>query len=221
MAKGNGFIVPTDARAEYRALIQRANRRILANINYIKDEGITDNSIKNALVGDYGSKRKWATKSAPLSASTKFNSAKEYRQFINFINRWGKDTGRRGGFAADPKERVKFGQSQIYKAIYGMIDNKGISLEEWKGDLPPDIKKEIENLSLQQINKFFDYTDVTGEDSYFDSDSPEEDTAEDVLDYIRGRISAVKQYYPRPQKKQKKKKGKKNTRRKTKGRKKL
>lgn len=215
MAKGSGYIVPTDARAEYRALIQRANRRIMSNIKYIKEEGITDNAIKNSLVGDYGTKRKWATKSAPLSASTKFNSAKEYKQFIAFINRWGKDTGRRGGFAADPKERVKYGQSQIYKAIFGMIDNKGISLEEWKGDLPDDIKKDIEGLSLQQISKFFDYTDVTGEDDYFDSDSPEEDSAEDVLDYIRGRIAAVKQYYPRPQKKKKRK-----SRRRKKGRKK-
>ena len=212
MAKG--FTVPTDARAEYRAMIQRANRRIISNINYIKQEGITDNAIKNSLAGDFSSKRKWATKSAPLSTSTKFASAAEYRQFVRYVQRWGQDTGKRGGFAADPKERLKHGQSAIYKAIYGMIDNKGISLEQWKGDLPPDIKKEIEGLSLQQISKFFDYTDTSGEDDYFDSDSPEVDDAEDVLDYIRGRISAVKQYYPRKPKKKKK------SRRKKKGRKK-
>lgn len=210
------YVVPTDARAEYKKLIQRANRRILANLKYIKDEGIRDNAIKTSLAHDYGNKRKWAGKSTPLSSSVRFASEQDYKRYIQFIMRWGEDTGTRGGHRADPKRLESKGKESIYKALYGMINNKGISLEKWYGDLPPDIKKDIEGLSLEQISRFFEHTDTTGEEDYFDSDQVDEDNGVDAFEYIRGRLAEVKQYYPRPPKKKKRKK----TKRKTKGRKK-
>ena len=206
------YIIPTDARAEYRRIIQRANRRILSNLNYIKNEGILDHSIKTGLVGDFSNKRKWATKSAPLSYSTKFASEADYKKFMRHINKWGEDTGRRGGFAADPREKEKKGREAVYKAVYGLSSNKGVSLEDWKGDLPQDLKDRIDRLSLEQINKFFEYADEAGET--FDSDQVQEESPESMIDYLEGRLSAVEKFYARPTKKKKK------SRRKRKGRKK-
>lgn len=212
------YIIPTDARAEYRKIIQRANRRILSNLKYVKEEGIRDHSIKTSLVGDFSSKKKWSTPKSPLSSSTKFKSEQDFKQFMRFVNRWGEDTGTRGGFKADPKRKLEEGKEAIYGAIFGLAEHKGTSLEEWGGDVPEDIKKAIDGMSLEQMSRFFDHVDEF--DELFDSDQVESDDVEDLLDYIRGRISAVKKFYPRPEKRVTKKKKKRKSRRKTKGRKK-
>lgn len=214
MAKKAGFVVPTEARAEFKKTIQRANRRIQSNLKYIKEEGIKSNSIKSALAHDFTNKRKWATKSAPLSYSTQFKNEAEYNAYMRFVNRWGEDTGRKGGYIADPKRRIDVGKTAIYKAINGLMDAKGISLEEWGGDLPPALKEKVEGMSLEQISKFFEYTDVSGEDETFDSDDVAYGDIEDFVDYIDSKVSAVQHYFPRPEKKKKK------SRRKRKGRKK-
>lgn len=212
MAKKAGFVVPTEARAEFKKTIQRANRRIQANLKYIKEEGIRTNAIKSALAHDFTNKRKWATKSAPLSYSTQFKDEAEYKAFMRFVNRWGEDTGRKGGYAADPKRRMEVGKTAIYKALNGLMDAKGISLEEWGGDLPPELKAKVDGMTLEQISKFFEYTDVSGEDETFDSDDVAYGDIEDFIDYIDSKVSAVQHYFPRPEKKKKK------TRRKRKGR---
>lgn len=214
------YIIPTDARAEYRKLIQRANRRILSNLKYIKDEGIRSKQIKTGLVGDFHSKKKWATQKSPLSSSTKFKSEAEFKQFMRFVNKWGEDTGRRGGFAADPNEKRERGKESIYKALYGLSANKGISLEKWKGELPPDMVEKINNLSLEQMSKFFDYVNESGEELIYDSDQVAEGDVEDMIDYINGRLSEVIKFFPRPEKKRTKAKKRRKSRRKTKGRKK-
>ena len=212
------YIIPTDARAEYRKLIQRANRRILANLDYIKNEGIRDHAIKTSLAGDFTSKKKWQTGKSPLSTKTRFKSEDAFKQYMRFVNRWGEDTGTRGGHRADPKRKLQEGKEAIYSAIFGLADHKGTSLEKWGGDLPPDIKKEIESMSLEQMSRFFDHVDEF--DELFDSDQVESDDVEDLIDYIRGRISSVKKFYPRPEKRVTKKGKKKKSRKRKKGRKK-
>ena len=205
------YTVPPALRAEYKNAVRRANRRIISNIDYIQKEGITDNAIKTKLVMDYGQRRSWKNTKTPLSSSIKFKTEKDFKDYMRHVGRWAGYEGATA-YVADPKDMAKRGRESIYKSIYGLMNNKGISLEEWRGDLPPDVKKEIDKLSLQQISKFYDYTDLTGEDDYFDSDQVTDNTPEDALEYIRGRLSAVKKFYPTKRKKRK-------TRRKTKGRK--
>lgn len=214
------YIVPTDARREYKALIQRANRRILSNLNYIKDEGIKDVAIKHSLAHNFTKKKSWAGKSTPLSSSIKFTSETEYKKYINFVKRWGEDTGKRGGYRADPNVKLAQGKEAVYKAVYGLLNHKGISLEKWGGGLPDDLVKNIESMSLEQVSRFFEHVDVTGEEDLYDSDQVQEDSIDDALDYIQGRIATVQHYYPKAQSKKKKRKKKKKSRRKTKGRKK-
>ena len=210
------YIVPTDARAEFRKIIQRANRRVLANVNYIKENGIRDNVVKTMIAGDYSKKSKWATKSAPFSASTRFKSEAAYRDFMRHVMRWGEDTGRRGGYAADPKRISEDYKTSIYKALNGLARNNGVSLEKWGGDLPPELKKKLDDLSLEQITQFFDYVDPTGEEWIFDSDQVVDNDVGDFIEYIDGRVSALQKYFPSKPKSKKKKKSK----RKNKGRKK-
>ena len=208
------YIIPAEHRAEYRATIQRANRRIISNIDYVRAEGIKDAQIRTSLVGDYYNKRKWATNTAPLSSTTRFKSKEAYDQYMRHVNKWGENTGRRGGYQADPREKLKRGKEAIYKAIFGLTSNKGISLEEWRGNLPPDMIEKIDSLSLEQINRFFDYVNDAGDEELFDSDQVADNSVENLLDYVGGRLSEVQKFFPRPAKKKKK------TRRKTKGRKK-
>ena len=214
------YIVPTDARAEYRQMIQRANRRVLANLKYLKDNGIKDNQVKTMLVGDFSSKRKWATTKSPFSSSTKFSSKKEYDQFMRFVSRWGEDTGRRGGHKADPKAIEAGYRDSILKSISGLVRNKGISLEEWKGQLPPELMKEINELSIEQMTHFYRVVDPSGEVELFDSDQVEYEDVDDFLDYMKGITSELKKFYPVAEKKVTKKGKRKKSRRKTKGRKK-
>lgn len=214
------YIVPTDARAMYRKMIQRANRRVLSNLNFIKENEIRDNHLKTTLAGDFSNKKNWATKNSPFSYKTKFESEKAYREFMRYVSRWGEDTGKRGGFKADVNRIMDEHKSAIYKTINGLVRNKGISLEEWGGDLPPDIKR-IEGLSLEQLNHFYRYVDPSGEVEVFDSDQVESDEVEDFIDYISGLLSSLEKFYPTVTKKKTKKGKKRKSKRKTKGRKKM
>ena len=222
MARIDGqYVVPTDARAEYRKMIQRANRRLLSNIKYIKENEIRDNQVRTMLAGDFTSKRKWATKNSPFSYRTTFESEKAFRDFMRFVNRWGEDTGKRGGYQADVKQLSENYRTSIYKSINGLLRNQGISLEKWGGDLPPEFKKKIEGMSLEQLSHFWRYQDPSGDIEEWDSDQVSPESVEDFLDYVGGNIDTVIKYYPTPEKKYTKKKKRRKTRKKNKGRKKI
>lgn len=213
------YTLPTDAKDEYRKMIQRANRRVLSNLKYLKDNGIRDNQIKTTLVGDFSSKKKWATKNSPFSYRTTFESEKAYKEFMRYVSRWGEDTGKRGGYKADVNRIKEQYKSSIYKAINGAVRNKGISLEQWGGDLPPALKERIERMSLTQLTHFFRHIDPSGEVEEWDSDQIQGENVENFLDYVIGTISSLEKFYPIPAKKTTKKGKKRKTKRKTKGRK--
>lgn len=217
----NGYIVPSDAQAEYRRMIQRANRRVLANLKYLKENDIRDNHVKTLLAGDFTKKKTWATQKSPFSSKTRFESEKAYQEFMRYVSRWGEDTGGRGGHKADPKAIAERHRSDIYKTINGLVRNKSISLEEWGGDLPPELKGRLEGLSLEQLTHFYRYLDPeTGGTEVFDSDQVDYEDVDDFMDYIGGILGAVEKFYPAPEKKVTKKGKKRKSRRKTKGRKK-
>lgn len=204
-----GYVVPTDARAEFKKTIQRANRRILSNVKYISENNIRDNYVKNLLAGDYARKKNWTTKSTPLSSSTRFKSEADFKAFMTYINRWAEDRGKRGEYAASPTTIIDGYKSHIYGSLNGLARNRGISLEKWDGDLPAEIKKKIDSLSLEQITQFYDYVDPTLGEQDFDSDQVGEGSVEDYIDYIDGRLSALQKYFPHNPRQPKKRKSKK------------
>lgn len=205
-----GYIVPTDARAEFKKTIQRANRRILSNVNYISENNVRDRYVQNMLAGDYSRKKNWATKSTPLSSSTRFKSEADFKAFMEYISRWSEDRGKRGDYAASPKTIIEGYKSHIYGTLNGLARNRSISLEKWGGDLPPEVKEKLESLSLEQITQFYDYVDPFLGEQDFDSEQVGEGSVEDYVDYIEGRLSALQKYFPhnpkpKPKKKRKKK----------------
>jgi len=215
------YIVPKEDQAVFRQMIQRANRRVISNLKYVKENEIRDRHIKTMLAGDFSSKKKWATDKSPFSYKTQFESEKAYQEFMRYVSRWGEDTGGRGGYKADVNRIMEEHRSHIYKTINGLVRNKGISLEDWGGDLPPEIKKRIEGLSLEQLNHFYRYVDPSGEVEVFDSDQVDSDDPEDLVDYLSGILSSLEKFYPTSEKKRTKKGKKRKSRRKTKGRKKV
>ena len=218
MAEGR-YIVPTDARAEYRRIIQRANRRILANLNYLSENKIRDNHIKVLLAGDFTNKQKWSTQKSPFHTRTTFESEKAYKAYMTHVMQWGEDTGKKGEYQRSVNSLKEGYKSSIYKALNGLINHKGISLEEYGGDLPPELKSRLENLTLEQMTHFFRYIDPnTGDLEEFDSDQLASDTVESFIDYVGTIMRSIEHFYPR--KKSTKAGTRKKTRRKTKGRKK-
>lgn len=214
------YTIPAQDRADFRKMIKRANRRVLSNIKFIDEQQIRDNQIKTNLIGDFGSKKKWGTKTAPFSSSTKFSSEKEYQDFLRYVSRWGEDTGTRGGHKADPRRMEKAWRSSIYKSLNGLARDKGISLEEWGGDLPPDVLRQIDRMTLEQMSHFYRYIDPSGNVEEFDSDQVDAENVDDFIDYIRQQLGAIEKFYPAAAKKQTKRKTRKKTRKKKKGRKK-
>ena len=212
--KNPGFVVPESERAEFRSFIQRANRRIKSNLEYIKQEKIKDQNLRQTLAFDFTRKKAWETAKNPLSSSFKFNSEKEYREFRGFMSRWGAVGDKRGDFAVSPSNLLADAKTRIIKHLNGIYRNNDISLEKYGGNFPPEVMKFLDEMSLEQAYKFFDYVDASGEDEYNYSDSLRLDTIESVTEYVESRIAVLKKFYPKPAKKPKK------SRRKTKGRKK-
>ena len=213
------YVVPKSDQKAYRQMIQRANRRVQSNIKYVRDNGISDNYVRTMLTGDFMNKRRWANTKSPFSSRTQFESEHEYQQYLRFVSRWGEDTGRRGGHKADPRAMEESYRDSITLAINGLIRNRGISLEEWNGDIPPELKAELKGLSLEQMTHFFRSVDPDGQVDLYDSDQVGYEDVDDFIAYIFGIIGELKKFYPVAEKKVTKKGKKRKSRRKTKGRK--
>ena len=212
--KNPGFVVPEAERAEFRSFIQRANRRIKSNLDYIKEEKIKDQNLRQVLAFDFTRKKAWETVKNPLSSSFKFNSEKEYREFREFMSKWGAVSDKRGDYATSPANLLEDAKTRIIKHLNGIYRNNDISLEKYGGNFPPEVMKFLNEMSLEQAYKFFDYVDASGEDEFNYSDNLSLDKIENVTEYVESRIAVLKKFYPKPTKNPKK------SRRKTKGRKK-
>lgn len=190
------FIVPTDARAEFRALIQRANRRVKSNLRYIEKHGITDNEVKTSLAADFTSKGTWETKTMPFSRSIKFASKKDYDDYVRHVKKWGEDRGAKGDFHAAPENLRKGYQDNIIKALNTVATRKGISLEKWGGDLPPAMIEKIEKMSLQQLFHFFKHVkNDQGDEEELDSDRVLEGSEKSYIGYMHGLLNRVTKFY--------------------------
>lgn len=184
------FIVPTDARAEFRALIQRANRRVKSNLKYIDKNDVTDHEVRQSLAGDFTDKGAWETQTMPFSRSVKFASESDYRQFVRYVKKWGEDRGSKGDFHAAPDNLVQGYKSAIYNALNTVAANKGISLEKWGGNLPPAMVEKIEGMSLQQLFHFFKHVkNDQGDEEELDSDRVMIGNERSYIQYMHGLLN--------------------------------
>lgn len=207
MAKNN-YIVPKSQQHFYKMAVQRANRRIKSNLKYITKNNIQDENALRSLVSGFYDQEKWATKSMPFSRSIKgryiwdidsekqefveFKSEREFKQYMNFLNKWGKEGT---GYETNPKRVKKSYEQAIIKALNQVKDHYNITLPG--GKLPNEVVKMIKGLNIEELANFFGDRQVEEfvEVSHFSSDEFLDVTSpEDFIDVIKSRINQV-QYY--------------------------
>lgn len=210
MAKNN-YVVPKELQHEYKMLIQRANRRVKANLKYIQKENITNDHTQRSLVGSFNDPVKWATGRMPFSRSNKgryiwdadtgtqkfveFTSERDFKQYLKHLEKWGEQTKRGELFGAHPEKIKQDYKSSIIKALNQIKDQYSISLPG--GKLPKEVLKAIDSMSLEQITNFFANGDPSEdiEISQFNSDDfIHVETAEDFTDVVTSRIAAIKKF---------------------------
>lgn len=206
---GNKYIVPKSEQHAYKMLVQRANRRVKSNLKYINQNKIQSEHTKRSLAGGFTEGDKWASRTMPFSRSNKgrylwdadkeemyfkeFESEREFRQYLGQLEKWGKE-GRT--FDAHPKQIKENYKSAIIKALNEVKDHYNITLPN--GQIPKEIIKEIDSMSLEQITNFFANGDPSEdmEISQFSSDDfLDVENAEDFKDVIISRISQIKKFH--------------------------
>lgn len=211
-SKKEGYIVPKEEQHAYKMLIQRANRRVKANLKYLKEHNITNEHTERALVGGFADPLKWSTGRMPFSRSNKgryvwnadkevmefreFKNKAEFDQYIAHLNKWGKQTKKGELFDAHPKKVRQDYKSAIIKSLNEVKDHYNISLPN--GQIPKEVIDELDSLTTEQITNFFGNGDPSEdvEISQFSSDEYlDVENAEDFKDVILSRIASIKRFY--------------------------
>lgn len=187
------FYVPESERKDFDLLVQRANRRIKSSLKYVESSGISSEAGQRALLGDYASQDNWNSSKTVFSRSKKFDSEKDYRQYLRHISQWGGDS-----FERSP-DKVHSG---YYEAVIKALTTTAIDNAEGvltkSGRLPGNLAKKIKDLTLEQITHFFEGGDPTEQIEYsrFSSyDYLGVDKGE-FIDITESHINKLKQLYP-------------------------
>lgn len=210
MAKSS-YIVPKADQHHYKMLIQRANRRVKANLKYIRDNKITSEHTQRSLVGSFNDPEKWSSGRMPFSRSIKgrylwnadseqmefkeFANKREFDRYISYLEKWGKQTNRGERFDAHPLQVKEDYKSAIVKALNQVKDQYSITLPG--GQIPKEVLNAIDSMNLEQITNFFANGDPSEdiEISQFNSDDfLYVETAEDFTDVVVSRINAIKKF---------------------------
>lgn len=203
MAK-NKFIVPKDQQTEFDRLIQRANRRIKANLKYIQQEDIKSESATRSLVSDYNSPSNWHTQKTVFSRSKVFESEREYKQYRRHVEQWGADTR---DFDRSVTKIKQGYYENIIKALTTTAQDNGALIND---RLPEGLAEKIEKMTLEQLTNFFGDGDPTedienmrwGSDLYAGVDAGE------FADITSAHINRLEKLYPAKQKARKARKRK-------------
>lgn len=207
MAKN--FVVPKEQQHAYKMLVQRANRRVKSNLKYINQNKIKNEHTLRSLVGGFNEGDKWASRTMPFSRSNKgryvwnadteqqefreFKTETEFNQYLKYLEKWGKE-GRE--FDTHPKQIHANYKSAIIKALNEVKDHYNITLPN--GQIPKEVIKEIDSMSLEQITNFFANGDPSEdmEISQFSSDDfLDVEDADDFKDVILSRINQIKKFH--------------------------
>lgn len=212
MAKNNrGYTVPKELQHAYKMAVQRANRRVKSNLKYIEQNQITSHHTRRALVGSFGYDNSWAGKTTPFSRSIKgrfilnadtgeqefreFKNKTEFDQYMSYLNKWGEETKKGELFATHPKKIIEGYRQSIIKSLNQIKDHYNISLPN--GQIPKEILKEIDSMTLEQITNFFGNGDPSEdmEISQFSSDDfLDVENADDFKDVVLSRIASIKRF---------------------------
>lgn len=206
------FVVPKEQQHAYKMLVQRANRRVKANLKYITKENITSDHTQRALAGSFVTKGHWATDTMPFSRSIKgryiinadtgktefreFKTQTEFNQYLNYLSKWGQQTEKGERFSAHPEEIKDNYKSAIIKALNEVKDHYSITTPG--GQIPKEIIDEINSMTLEQITNFFGNGDPSEdvEISQFNSDDfIYVESAEDFKDVVISRINQIKRFH--------------------------
>ena len=210
MAKGS-YVVPKELQHAYKMAVQRANRRVKSNLKYIGKNNITSDHTQRALVGSFMYHGNWATDTMPFSRSNKgryiidantgrpefreFKTETEFKQYLNYLNKWGQQTEKGERFNAHPEKIKEDYKSAIIKALNEVKDHYSITTPG--GQIPKEIIEEIDSMNLEQITNFFGNGDPSEdvEISQFNSDDfIYVESAEDFTDVVISRINQVKRF---------------------------
>lgn len=185
------YIVPASDRREFDRMVQRANRRINANLKFIQIENIKSESAQRALMSDYADRSNWHTPKTAFSRSIKFDSKKAYEQYKRHVMQWG------GKNAERTVEGLKAGyEKAIIKSLTTAAIDNNIPLDN--GRLPGNIRQKIKGLSLEQMTHFFHNDEPVADMEYLpysevDFNGVDEQGFIDNVDTI---INSLEQIYP-------------------------
>lgn len=118
-----------------RRLTQRANRRITTADKKFRAEG--REILPRSIAGKYQVRDRWETKTNPLSASTKFESRREYQARISML----RDLANTPTYT----EFARVEQRKITKAVKTSFGR----------DLPPDLEKRLAKMTPPQLAEFW------------------------------------------------------------------
>ena len=200
-----GYTVPAGERTEFDRMVQRANRRIIANMKYIQQEEISSEGAKRALLSDYVDRGEWATEKTVFSRSIKFNSKREYESYKRHVMQWGASEQQRAAYEAKNNhtltDRTLDGIKEGYqKAIIKSLTDSAIAnnIEFKNGRLPGNIVKKIRGLTLEQLTHFFENSDPIDDLEYLpysEIDFNGVDSA-GFVDNVDSIINGLKWVYP-------------------------
>ena len=189
------FTVPEEHQKAFKALVQRANRRIKSSLRFIEKEQIATINAKRSLVFNYDKQENWASSKMPFSRSIKFNSQQDYEAYVRHLNRWGEEPAKGERFARHP-ERIKQDYKQaIIKTLIQTAIHYNIPLDN--GKLPADMLNKIDKLSFDQLLNFYGSSDPN-EDAMineFETDgNVEVGDTESFYDLVDARIGELKKF---------------------------
>lgn len=189
------FTVPEEHQKAYKALVQRANRRLKSSLKFIEKEQISTITAKRALVFNYHDKANWASEKMPFSRSTKFTSKEAYESYVRHLNRWGEEVGKGEKFGRHPARIKQEYLQAIQKTLKQTALHYNIPLDN--GKLPAEMLKELESLSLDQLLNFYGSSDPN-EDAMINEFETDGDVivgdSESFNDLVYARLGELKKF---------------------------
>ena len=206
--KYNNWEVPEELRQEYKLLVQRANRRIKANLKNAEKYNVRSEDSLRALVGGFYDKSNWSSKTMPFSRSIKgryitnpntgeqvfkeFKNKTEFDQYLKYMNNWGEKTGKGEQFSRHPNKVLNDYKDKLKRSLEQVMAHYSISTPN--GQLPIEVEKAINEMTLDDLTAFFRSEDIseTLEIAQYSSDDfVQVDTEEDFTTTVISRIYAT------------------------------
>lgn len=155
---GKRYWIPKSDSQYFDALIDAANSKIKANLEFIQKEDIRDPATIRTLVADYSARSEWATKNLVYTKHKyQFKDEKEYRATVRHLEKW-TDPG--NADFKDPAALKEDYYKSIIRSLTTVAIENNVDILDEKGNLPKSITNKIKGLTLEQMRNWFDHGDV-------------------------------------------------------------